>query len=72
MEMPCSQPTNEDMKRTLLNHESNINESMLWAIISSYLFKNERKELNTPQTSFFMLEVNNDNSRVIAKSSSIN
>ncbi len=70
--MPCSQPTNEDTKQRLLNHESNINESILWAFFFSCFFLNERKELNTPQNSFFMLEVNKNNSRVIVESSSIN
>jgi hypothetical protein len=44
---------------------------MLWAFFS-YFLRNERKESNTPQTSFLMLKVNKDNSRVIAESSSIN
>jgi hypothetical protein len=45
---------------------------MLWAFLSSYFFRNERKESRTPQTYFLMLEANKDNSRVIAESSSIN
>ncbi len=45
---------------------------MLWAFFSSKFLRNERKESRTPQISFLMLEVNKDNSRVIAQSSSIN
>jgi hypothetical protein len=71
IEMPCAQSTNEDTKQRLLNHESNINESMLWVFLFSYIFLNERKKLNTPQNSFFMLEVNKDNSTIIVESSSI-
>jgi hypothetical protein len=70
--MFSSQPTNEDTKGRFLTHGSNINESMLWAFLSSYVFRNERKELRTPQTYFLMLEANKNNSRIIAKSLSIN
>jgi hypothetical protein len=38
----------------------------------SKFLRNERKESRTPQTSFLMLEVNKDNSRIIVESSSIN
>jgi hypothetical protein len=44
---------------------------MLWVFIFSYLYKNERKESSTPQTSFLMLEANKDYSRVIVESSSV-
>jgi hypothetical protein len=45
---------------------------MSWAFLSSYFFKIERKESNTPQTSFLMLEANKDYSRILVESSSIN
>ncbi len=72
IEMPCLQSTNEDTKQRFLNCESNINESMLWTFLSSYFPRNERKESRIPQICFLMLEANKKNSRVIAKSSSIN
>ncbi len=34
---------------------------MLWALFSSYFFRNEKKEYSTPQTSFLMLEANKAN-----------
>jgi hypothetical protein len=45
---------------------------MLWVFLSSYLYKNEKKESSTPQTSFLMLEVNKNYSRIIVESLSTN
>ncbi len=70
--MFCSRPTSEDTKQRFFNCGSNINKNMLWVFISSYLYKNDRKESSTPQTSFLMLETNKDYSRVIVESSSTN
>lgn len=44
---------------------------MLWALFSSYFFRNEKKEYSTPQTSFLMLEANKANALARLDSSSI-
>ncbi len=45
----------QDLK--FLNLGSNIKDSILWALLSSYFVKKEMKEPMTPQTSFFMFLV---------------
>ncbi len=46
----------------VLNLGSNIREIMLCVFFFSYFFRNERKKINSPQTSFLMLEANKVNS----------
>ncbi len=58
----CPRPINEDTRWRVLNLRSNIKGSILWAFLSSYFFKNERKKSKTWTTSFFMLEAKHDNS----------
>ncbi len=60
--LPCSRPIIEDTRWRVLNLGSNIKGSILWAFLSSYYFKKERKKSKTWTTSFFMLEAKHDNS----------
>jgi len=68
---PCSLPINEDTRLRLLNLGCNIKENILWAFFSSIFFKKERKDSNTTQTSFLMLDAKKVNSSTIIDSSSI-
>jgi hypothetical protein len=70
MVIHCSQPIKEDIKQRLLNLGSNIKDNILW-VFFSYFLKNEKKESNTIQTFFLMLEAKQINSKATIESSSI-
>ncbi len=71
IETPCSLPINEDTKQKLLNLRSNIKESILWVFFFSNFLNKERKNSNTTQISFLMLDAKEINTSTIIDSSSI-
>jgi hypothetical protein len=66
-----SLPTNEDTRQRLLDLGSNIKENILWAFFSPIVFKKKRKDSNTTQTSFLILNAKEINSTTTIDSSSI-
>jgi len=70
MVTPCSQPIKENINLKLLNIESNIKANILWALLSSYLVKKERKESMTIVISFLIFFAKFSNLEIKLESSS--
>jgi len=60
--LPCSWPISEDTRWRVLSQRTNIKGNILWAFLSSYFFKKERKKSKTWIRSFFMLEAKHEKS----------
>jgi hypothetical protein len=68
---PCSLPINENTKQTFLNLESNIKGKNIMGFSFLQNFSRKKKDSNTTQTSFLMLDAKEVNSSTTIDSFSI-